>query len=107
MSKKVYDSLMRGLNEAIEDAKSEQKTLKRQTISIEPIKEYKASEIKQIRKDVNMTQSSFAGYLGVSNKTVEAWESGKNQPSGAASRILSMLEMDHNLPNIFQFVKRR
>lgn len=41
-----------------------------------------------------MYQKSFAGYLGVSEKTVEAWEAGVNHPSGAASRILSMMEMD-------------
>ena len=38
-----------------------------------------------------MSQKAFAGYLGVSPKTVEAWEAGTNQPSGAASRLLSMM----------------
>ena len=40
----------------------------------------------------------------VSDKTVEAWEAGTNHPSGAASRILSMMEMDKELVTRFPFV---
>ena len=39
-----------------------------------------------------MSQRIFAGYLGVSDKTVEAWEAGTNRPSGAACRILRMMD---------------
>ena len=51
-----------------------------------------------------MSQRVFAGYLGVSDKTVEAWESGVNHPSGAASRILRMIEMDKELTTKYPFV---
>ena len=51
-----------------------------------------------------MSQKVFAGYLGVSGKTVEAWEAGTNHPSGAASRILNMMEIDNNLVQRFPFV---
>ena len=43
--------------------------------------------------------------MGVSDKTVEAWEAGTNHPSGAASRILNMMEMDDDLIIKFPFVK--
>ena len=101
----LYNSIMTGLNEAIEDAKSEKKTLKRHVVTIEPIKEYEAKEIKEIRNKVGLSQRLFAGFMGVSNKTVEAWEKGTNKPSGAASRILSMMEMDSNFIEHFPFVK--
>ena len=39
-----------------------------------------------------MTQALFADYMGVSPKTVEAWENGKNHPTGSACRLISMLE---------------
>ncbi len=52
-----------------------------------------------------MSQKTFASYIGVSDKTVEAWEAGTNHPSGAASRLLSMMEMDKNLIEEFPFVK--
>ena len=53
-----------------------------------------------------MSQNVFASYIGVSCKTVEAWESGKNHPSGAASRLLNMMEINNNLVEEFPFVKR-
>ena len=101
----VYESIMAGLTEAVEDAQSKEKRLPRKTVAIIPVKEYQADQIKMIRKNVNMSQKYFASYLGVSAKTVEAWETGTNHPSGAASRILSMMEMDGTLTEKFPFVK--
>ena len=51
-----------------------------------------------------MSQRVFADYIGVSNKTVEAWEAGTNQPSGSASRILNMMELNNNVVVEFPFV---
>jgi putative transcriptional regulator len=96
---------MLGLAEAVEDAKSSDKKLKRRVVSIIPVKEYGAEQVKQIRKSTGMSQKVFASYMGVSAKTVEAWEAGINRPSGAASRLLSMLEMNEHLVEEFPFVK--
>lgn len=96
---------MKGLSEAIDDAESTEKKLKRRVVSIVPVKEYDAKEIKAIRKSTGFSQKLFASYMGVSDKTVEAWEAGSNRPSGAASRILSMMELNKNLISEFPFVK--
>ncbi len=101
---KIYNSIMIGLGEAIEDAKSEQPFLKRNKVTVEPVKVYEAAEVKKIRNSTGMSQKTFASYVGVSDKTVEAWEAGTNHPSGAASRILSMMEMDKDLVARFPFV---
>lgn len=101
----VYQSIVAGLSEAIEDVKSEDKKLKRHTVSIIPVKDYDAKEIRNIRKKTGLSQKLFAGYMGVSAKTVEAWEAGTNRPSGAASRILNMLEIDSELIVKFPFVQ--
>lgn len=103
--KKIFESIMTGLNEAIEDSVSKTPILKRHKVSVEPVKIYNAEEVKQIRNSTGMSQRTFACYLGVSGKTVEAWEAGVNHPSGAASRILSMIEMDQDLINRYPFVK--
>lgn len=100
----VYESIVAGLQEAIEDAKSKEKKLPRRVVTVVPVKEYNASEVKKIRNETGMSQKTFASYLGVSCKTVEAWESGINHPSGAASRLLHMMEMDRNLTKEFPFV---
>lgn len=102
---KVYESIMAGLSEALEDAKQSEKKLQRRIVTIVPVKEYKAAEVQKIRKTTGMSQKLFASYMGVSEKTVEAWEAGTNRPSGAASRILSMMEMNENLIKDFPFVE--
>ena len=105
MGKSVYESIMTGLNEALDDAEGKKLILKRHKVTIEPIKVFDSSDIKKIRNSTGMSQKAFAGYMGVSDKTVEAWETGTNHPSGAASRLLSMLEMDTDLVLKFPFVR--
>ena len=41
-----------------------------------------------------MTQSVFATYMGVSKKTVEAWECGRSHPTGPVFRLLDILNSD-------------
>ena len=105
MGNSVYESIMTGLNEALEDAQSTKPILKRHKVTIEPVKVYEADEVKKIRNSTGMSQKLFASYMGVSDKTVEAWEAGTNHPSGAASRLLSMIEQDKQLIIKYPFVK--
>ena len=103
MGNSVYESIMTGLNEALDDAQSEKPILKRHKVIVEPVKVFEADEVKKIRNSTGMSQKIFASYMGVS-KTVEAWEAGTNHPSGAASRLLSMIEKDKELIIKFPFV---
>ena len=101
----MYESIMAGLTEAVEDAKSTKNTLPRRVVKILPVKTYTAKEIKKIRKSTGLSQKMFAKYMGVSDKTVEAWEAGTNTPSGVASRILNMMEMNDKLVEEYPFVQ--
>ncbi len=100
---RAYESIITGLTGAVEDVR--EKKLPRRIVTVLPVKEYQAEEVKAIRNRTGLSQKLFAGYMGVSDKTVEAWESGKNHPSGAASRILNMMEMDEELVSNFPFVQ--
>ena len=93
---KEFDILSAALDEAILDAKSGNKILNSETVSIEiePLVEYSADTIKDIRKRTGLTQALFAKWIGVSTRTVEAWESGRNKPSGPSSRLLSLLQQN-------------
>ena len=93
----VFDEIKTGLNQAIEYEKGNLKANTR-TLSVTPLETFTASEIKDIRKSAELTQSLFAKYLGVSLKTVEAWESGRNHPNGAACRMLSITKKDPQFP---------
>lgn len=100
----MYESIMKGLQEAADDAGG-QKKLQRRTVTVTPLKNYSAEEIKAIRKSTGFSQRLFAEYLGVSYKTVEAWEAGRNHPSGSSSRILSMIESNKSFTEEYPFVK--
>jgi len=93
----VFEDIKTGLMEAIEYEKGNLKANTR-TLSVIPIEEFTPSEIKEIRKSVGMTQVLFAKYLGVSLKTVEAWEAGRNQPNGTACRLLAITKKDPMFP---------
>lgn len=86
----LFDDLKEGLEEAIafEQGKGKAKT---KTYMITPIKEYNGKEIRSIRMKAGMTQTVFASYMGVSPKTVEAWEGGRTHPTGPVFRLLDIL----------------
>lgn len=54
------------------------------------------------RKTLNLTQKAFASILGVSPRTVEAWESGKSNPSPTAKNLLYLISKDHSLVSVLQ-----
>ena len=87
----LYEDLMAGFNEIHESIQSG-KELKTTILTIPEVKHYSKVEIKEIRQKTGMTQALFAYYMGVSKKTVEAWEHGTNHPTGPACRILYYLE---------------
>lgn len=93
----VFEKIKAGLEEAIayEQGRVDAKTTK---LSVAPIANYDAEEIKSIRKSTGLTQVVFAQYMGVSVKTVEAWESGRNHPEGAACRLLALTQSDPLFP---------
>jgi len=93
----IFDDIQTGLEQAIEYEKG---TLKAKTtvLSIAPVDVFTPDEIKEIRKSTGLTQVLFAKYMGVSVKTVEAWEAGRNHPEGAACRLLTLTRNDPTFP---------
>jgi putative transcriptional regulator len=78
---------------------------------IREIKAYKAGKIdlrtrelkepslpQDIRRKLNLSQSAFAGLMGVSLRTVQDWEQGRRQPSGPAKSLLRIAEQH---PEVF------
>ena len=89
----AFAILSGALDEAIKDTRT--KKLKRtvRSIEIEPAGVYSSVQVKNIREKIGLTQKLFAKYLGVSTKTVEAWEAGRNKPFGPSNRLLWLMDM--------------
>lgn len=78
---------------------------------IRDVKEYKAGKkslrvhsLKEpsppqvIRRKLKLSQSAFAGLMGVSLRTVQDWEQGRRKPSGPAIALLRIAEQK---PDVF------
>jgi len=78
---------------------------------IREVKEYKAgkkvlrvrslkapSSPRIIRQKLKLSQSAFAGLMGVSLRTVQDWEQGRRKPSGPAVALLRIAEQQ---PDVF------
>jgi len=53
---------------------------------------------KVIRARLKLSQSAFAGLMGVSLRTVQDWEQGRRKPSGPAVALLRIAEQK---PDVF------
>jgi putative transcriptional regulator len=102
----LFEDLREGLQEAIDFEKGTGKA-KTTIFMISPVTEYTNEQIKSIRKKAGMTQAVFANYMGVSKKTVEAWELGRTHPTGPAYRLLNILDQGKEAELSFVSVKAK
>lgn len=50
------------------------------------------SQVARVRLKSGLSQAQFAAALGVSKRTLEQWEQGRREPSGAAKTLLKIAE---------------
>jgi len=87
-----FSGIMEGLNEALayEKGKASAETFARKQ-SLPTI------NVLEVRKSLSMTQKAFANVLGVSCRTVEAWECGKSTPTPTAKKLIYLIQQDNSL----------
>ncbi len=54
------------------------------------------TDVALARRKVNLTQVEFAKMLNISRRTLEAWEQGKRNPSGAAKTLIKLCIQNPN-----------
>ena len=84
----IYLEMMK---DAMYPRKSAVLTKRNKCIRIEELEHFSADEIRALRLRLHLSAGLFSEILGVSEKTIEAWESGHNEPSGPALRLMNML----------------
>ena len=97
----LFEDLQEGLQQAIDFANGKGPA-RTKTYTILPVTEYSKEQIREIRINAHMTQHVFASFLGVSVKTVEAWECGRTHPTGPAYRLMHLLS--HNQTQFLPFL---
>lgn len=96
MAVTYFEELKGSLEEAIAHERGESSRCRVDVLAM-PTPKYTAQDVAAIRKRAGLSQRALAAALGVSPRTVEAWEAGKNAPSGAASKLLYLIEKDHEI----------
>lgn len=79
----TFDSISRGLNEAVAYAKGKKVAVK--------IYKPEAVDVSALRQRMDMTQEQFAARFGFSVATLRHWERGDRTPQGAALVLLNVI----------------
>jgi putative transcriptional regulator len=95
MDHKLFAELLQSANEALEHAKGKREL--RTTELPPPPEPVVASDIKQLRQKMKMSQAVFAHCLNVSTKLVQAWESRRRTPEGPALLLLHLVQQQPSL----------
>lgn len=80
----TFDSISRGLNEAVAHAKGKKVAVK--------IYKPEMVNVSELRQHMGMTQEQFAARFGFSVATLRHWERGDRTPQGAALVLLNVIK---------------
>ncbi len=83
---KAFESIKRGLTEAIGHAKGKQAGAK--------VWHPTAVDVAEVRARLGFTQAQFAARFGVSVATLRHWERGDRNPQGPALVLLNLIDRD-------------
>jgi len=88
----------RNIGQEILEGIKEIKRFKKGEIKLQKRNLNEPSPAKIIRKKLRLSQSAFAGLMGVSPRTIQDWEQGRRNPQGPAKSLLRIAEQH---PEIF------
>ena len=88
----------RNIGAEILDSIKEIKEFKKGKVTLKTTQLSEPSPPQVIRSKLKMSQSAFAGLLGVSMRTLQDWEQGRRAPQGPAVALLRIAEQH---PEVF------
>jgi putative transcriptional regulator len=86
MSKRAFDKIKAGLEDAIAIARGEADPATYRVHVPDEI------DVKAIRRKLGMSQARFAASFGFALDAVQNWEQGRRRPEGAARAFLKVIE---------------
>jgi putative transcriptional regulator len=85
MMSTAYESIMQGLNEALDHAQGKEASARVHAIEVPVV------DVAAIRAQTGLSQSAFARSIGVAKGTLLNWEHRRRQPTGPAQVLLAMI----------------
>lgn len=98
MEKKLFDDLVSSLNEMV--------AIENGTFIPNPenVQCYAIPDVKVLRKSFGMKQAEFAEIMGISVDLIRSWEQRRRTPTGAAFKLLCLLECDPRIINTLRSI---
>ena len=87
------ESILKGLRDIVDFQNGDKTKCRVRVVTapdIEPLAEFPKEKIREIRFKNDFTQEHFAELMGVTKKSVEAWEAGTRRPTGTAKRLFQL-----------------
>lgn len=81
----AYESIMQGLNEALDYAQGKETGAVVHQIEVPTV------DVAAIRASTGLSQGAFARSIGVAKGTLLNWEHGRRHPTGPAQVLLAMI----------------
>ena len=88
----LFSGMMEGLKEALAYEKGTA-----QTASLVRKRSLPKVDAAEVRKELGLSQKAFAAILGVSPRTVEAWETNRSNPTPTARNLMFLIKNDPSL----------
>ena len=91
-----FESLKEGLQDIVAYQHGDKSRVR---IHVRKIAEprFRAHDVQTLRLKLRLSQAALAAAMGVSSRTVEAWETGVNVPNGTAQHLLYLFEKQPDL----------
>ena len=87
MTKRAFNGLMAGLQDALADVRGERGRVVR-------VHRVAKVDVKAIRAKTGMTQSEFSRTFHIPMPTLSKWEQGQRSPTGTACLLLHMIDRE-------------
>jgi len=83
MKKKLFDELLRSVNQAVDIERGRAEPSRRFEVKT-------ANDVVRVRVKLGISQTRFARLLGISENTLQNWEQGRRKPTGPAKVLLKV-----------------
>ncbi len=91
MSRDIFSELMEGMD-ALQEHKEGKRTLRTHRVAVSKETALTPDEIKEIRRDLNLSQALFARYLHTATRTYQNWEQGLAKPNRQAALLIRIVQ---------------